>query len=538
MQKRGLGSRCPSLQRKDERDPWWVQGEARTLAIPRSRECPGLRGYPTTHDRGRVKNPTLLLAILLGFGIWHCGTEVDDAEFTVVLGGVSGPVRRLLGINGGPYPQLQCADFAEAYRQMGVETVRTHDFYGPLDMATLYPNRLMPPSLDISFDFTSELYDDSGNSLGSSDNVFAAILDGGFEPYFRLGDSWNNISEPKTDTERGNYVRAAVKVVDHYLASRWGQLVNGGSVEIWNEPDGRFWKRPREEFFDLFAEIAMALKAKYPNLKVGGPGVTPWGYLSGLDGAPGVCGQAGSGENGWEWVRSFLGHLRSREVPLDFFSWHMYSNKPEEYGAAARFYRSELDCFGFSSAALHITEWNTSIEQADPPMSVEEQRRWRDGSLGTSRLTAAWMALQKAGVTQSMIYRGAFCGGGGDNGTNLGILAFDGRRKATADAFELWAGFSNSTQLLNATLQPAASTNLEILAGMEAGGDLRLLVTNLGREAIRWKLESGDRSCGETAQVSELSGEDATPSSYSWKLDLPFESDPSSVILITLDCEP
>ncbi len=87
-QKRGLGSRCPSLQREDERAPWWVQGKAlpgdggwnprttaerqrgvarttaerqrgvvRTLAIPQSRECPALRGSPlpaepATGDRG------------------------------------------------------------------------------------------------------------------------------------------------------------------------------------------------------------------------------------------------------------------------------------------------------------------------------------------------------------------------------------------------------------------------------------------------------------------------------------------------------
>ncbi len=45
VQKRGGGTRCLPIATGLQRAPWWVQGDARTLAIPQSRECPALRGY-------------------------------------------------------------------------------------------------------------------------------------------------------------------------------------------------------------------------------------------------------------------------------------------------------------------------------------------------------------------------------------------------------------------------------------------------------------------------------------------------------------
>ncbi len=66
----------------------------------------------------------------------------------------------------------------------------------------------------------------------------------------------------------------------------------------------------------------------------------------------------------WRWpVRGpgdgrQLAYLQSHGVPLDFFSWHLYSNKPEDYRDAARFYRQQLDAHGYTEAESHITEWN------------------------------------------------------------------------------------------------------------------------------------------------------------------------------------
>lgn len=56
--------------------------------------------------------------------------------------------------------------------------IRTPDFFGPLDMATMYPDQNADPLDPASYEFAA------------SDRVFAAILRGGFEPYLRLGDTW------------------------------------------------------------------------------------------------------------------------------------------------------------------------------------------------------------------------------------------------------------------------------------------------------------------------------------------------------------
>ena len=150
----------------------------------------------------------LALAVLFVLAVHSSSLKAQ----TLTIGARTGAsVQPLLGINAGPGPQGDSGnvDLTAAYQQRGVNLVRNHDYYGPLDMSTLYPDRSKDPLLQSSYNFTGVL---DARYARSSDSVFASIVGGGFEPYFRLGDSYNNVKAPDS-TQRANWVQAAVQVL-------------------------------------------------------------------------------------------------------------------------------------------------------------------------------------------------------------------------------------------------------------------------------------------------------------------------------------
>ncbi len=394
------------------------------------------------------------------------------ADVVLKLGAPLGTIRPLLGVNLGPLPQGDAgnADLTELYRQYGVTQIRTHDFYGPLDMATLYPDQNADPTDPASYDFEA------------SDRFFAAILAGGFEPYLRLGDSYNSVegypkADPRAPANPRNWVRAAVEVVRHYRGLSGGTL---RYVEIWNEPDNtQFWDGDRRAFFTLFTDAAIALKAEFPDLMIGGPGLTPAGALT---------------PQGQAFTRGLLDAAQARQAPLDFFSWHMYSNDPEQYRSAAQFYRTELDQHGYTAAESHITEWNTADHDTASGLSPETVRL---GGQGAAILSAAWIVLQDEGVDVSTFYRGP--DPTLDLPTFYGLFYADGRPKRAALVFGLWARLAAHPERVPVIVDPAAG--LWAIAGRNSAGELAVLVVNPTATAHVWRLDhSADR-----ATLSEVS---------------------------------
>ncbi|MDX8388886.1 MAG: hypothetical protein R8M38_00200 [Mariprofundaceae bacterium] len=394
-------------------------------------------------------------------------------------------IRPLLGVNVGPYPAVEGnADITSLYQQIGVNMVRTHDFYGPMDMADIYPDRSKDPHDPASYHFSE------------SDIRFAAIVNGGFEAYLRIGDSWNNVTPP-TPSELANWVVAAEQVVAHYHQGLWGGFFHDFRyVEIWNEPDGgQFWPAPNTfaAFIQLFGDTAIALKAAFPSLQIGGPGFAPGAVLS---------------PAGREKVADLLDAVVAQDVPLGFLSWHLYSNVPEAYTDAAAYYRSELDSRGLVAAESHITEWNTGINQGNP--SESEKEALRMGGKGASILTGAWIALQYANVDVSTFYRG------NDTAQALptfhGLFMADGTPKKIADAFSLWSTlvqYPDRVELSQQQNSPnlLALPQLWVLAGLNSSGDLALLVANPNAEQSSYALHLGEALgdlVGRTVMIQEV----------------------------------
>ncbi|MBQ2889525.1 MAG: hypothetical protein IJE41_03630 [Clostridia bacterium] len=109
--------------------------------------------------------------------------------------------------------------------------------------------------------------------------------------------------------------------------------------EIWNEADlgePSTWTGTKEEFFDLYEVSAKHLKKCFPHLKIGGPAL------------------------GWneEWAAEFLTEMRKREVPIDFFSWHVYRAEVSLIIEKSERIKKLLVDSGYKNAESILNEWN------------------------------------------------------------------------------------------------------------------------------------------------------------------------------------
>jgi hypothetical protein len=397
-----------------------------------------------------------------------------DAVFSV--GAQAGVIRPLTGINIGPLGNGSNPPLVEAYRARGMTLIRTHDYYGPLDLSRLYPDRTSDPLSPASYAFTAP----AGNEGRSSDTVFASIVSNGFEPYFRLGDSYNNARAPSPG-EIANLTAASVQVLRHYREGQWDGFRSAFRyVEIWNEPDNRqFWTQPAAVYFDFYVSAARAIREAFPGLRLGGPALTPAGCL-----AP----------QGQDWTRRFLDHVRTTNAPLDFFSWHMYSNDPADYAACAAFYRSELDARGFVAVPMHVTEWNTANATGTRGTEL------RALAEGAAINTGAWIAMQTHGVEEALFYRGP--DPNPDFPAFYGMFYADGRPKAVGLAAELWNEMTRFPLRMALT---GGADELTALAGTNTAGGVAVLVSNLSNRPRTWSLDDRDEWAGASARVRTVS---------------------------------
>ncbi len=318
-------------------------------------------------------------------------------------------VKPFLGVNAGPFEfgEPENTHLPDQYRDLGINMVRTHGFQGPLDFKTIYPNETADPSDPASFNFHI------------SDVAAQMIHDNGHEIYFRIGNSPNYEGTPPIDIP--NYIEATKNIIKHYTQGLWdGFEFPIQYIEIWNEPKNReFWTGSTIEFLMFFEQMAKELKAEFPDMKIGGPAFLPTGYVL------------------QEFPPQFLEHCRDHNVPLDFLSWHIYTDDPTMYYDAGIYYRQLLDEYGYTEAESHITEWNTN----ESPL--------RYNAAGAAIMTSGWINLQKAPVDISIIHRGQ--DPSMDHIVFYGIMYADGTYKKIGYAFKGWSRLADEyTQRISA----------------------------------------------------------------------------------------
>jgi xylan 1,4-beta-xylosidase len=201
--------------------------------------------------------------------------------------------------------------------------------------------------------------------------IYEFFVAQGMKPFVELGfmparlasgpqtifDYRGNITPPK---DRAQWTRLVRRFVAH-LVSHFGlEEVLTWHFEVWNEPDlhNTFWTGTRDDYFQLYAETARAVKAVDARLRVGGPATSKT-----------------------MWVPALLRYCAEHDAPIDFISTHhyavdadlvlgepsgpMYYRGPAGLAREVARVRAEIAASPFPNAELHFTEWNCSPAHED-----------------------------------------------------------------------------------------------------------------------------------------------------------------------------
>lgn len=222
----------------------------------------------------------------------------------------------------------------------------------------------------------------------------------GYTPFsLTKGDTSHNAF--KTPPPADPWKRIVTDVATH---------LKGGPItyhEIWNEPNfDWFWTGGPQDYFKLYENTALAIKAVNPDAKVGGPTVS----------LP-------------DWYQGFVQYVQAKNLPLDFFSYHNYGEMAHPWtttvnellAADPRFVRTETS----------LDEYN--IYHTWPVGSLQDRFE------GANDMLQSFLGFLDRPELTSMFWAQFMdpCDCGGLE--RLGLLDLNGHRKATYNAFRIWA---------------------------------------------------------------------------------------------------
>jgi len=350
----------------------------------------------------------LSVAVLVGLA------GVSAVEVRVDCSQQLGTIRPLHGVNNGPVNYGETIDVSAYYRELKIPLARLHDSEWPnpdvVDIHAIFPDLNSDPGLAENYRFSR------------TDDYVKAIVDTGARIVYRLGESIETTQKkynvaPPSDYEK--WTGACIGIIRHYNEG-WGDGFRYAIPywEIWNEPENRpnMWTSSDEDYYRLYATAATAIKARFPELKVGGPSIGAPGELA-RQSAGGLV-EAQEGAEGERlkptaFLQGFLDYCKSSSVPLDFFSWHTYSDNPYVFAQKARAVRRLLDEYGFIVTENHLNEWNYLPDNDWTPMSLPGQglvrQRWYEkmgGAHGAAFVVCTLIYLQDSPVDVANFYSG------------------------------------------------------------------------------------------------------------------------------------
>ena len=423
------------------------------------------------------------VACLLGASA-VCGGEPQ--RITVDFSSPLADVRALNGINRGPLSPNGLIDVTDAQKRLRVPFARLHDCQIPnpniVDIHAIFPNRDADPALPASYDFRA------------TDEYLVAVRATGAEIIYRLGESIEHQKvkryvHPPRDPARWAAVCAGI--VRHYNEG-WADGFHYGIRywEIWNEPENRpvMWTGNDAQFLELYRVTAQLLRKEFPGIKIGGPGFGYYGKFDGKELYPS------------ELCIALLQMCRRESVPLDFFSWHCYTDAPQELAARARAVRRVLDARGFTKTESHLNEWNLLPDNSWDILSRQATPETRQraveqmmGAPGGTFLVAALIELQDAPLDVSNFYHG-------DIGI-FGLFTEVGAPTRNYHSMLAFAQMLDTAKRVRAT--GANPGKIFTLAGTNAGKThAAVLISNLsGGEEVRLALEQLPWKGGTTVEV-------------------------------------
>ncbi len=381
--------------------------------------------------------------------------------FKIDLGSSCGKVKPLHGVNNSP---MVYNGIIPGFSEAGIPYMRTHDTsfaYGGthfVDIPNIFPDFDADETLPESYDFTF------------TDAYLKSVVNSGTKIFYRLGvtieNSYRikayNIFPPK---DYNKWARICEHVIRHYNEG-WADGFNYGIEywEIWNEPENpMMWKGTPEQYFELYSVAAKHLKRCFPDIKVGGYAGCGFYYVT--------------GQNTTDFYKSFvtffddfLDYISAPETkaPLDFYSWHIYTEDPNLISEHAEYVRKKLDGKGFAGVEHFLNEWNR--HESAIPETYEDMKNEK----GASFVAQSFAVMQKSSIDKAMYYDAT------PTRSYCGLYTFPGKR-LTKTYYSLFA-FNRLYKLGDcAACEVDAENNTSILAA-RGDGAVAMLLTNYSDE--------------------------------------------------------
>lgn len=402
----------------------------------------------------------LAAALLLGCFVSPVSSQAEGPVATIVVDagadlgtirfehGFSGPpVARASQVAQHPLARGRAEDVSEGYRRSRITLIRTHDAgVGDIDsnrgnLPPVNPNFAMHNfSIPVIFpDMSADPEDPGSYNFVEADRLVKDIQATGAQVVYRLGRSGAGTADIPRDLAK--YAAVVRHIVLHFNKG-WanGFTDSVRYFEVWNEPDlGQLWWRGTpQEYYDLYGAIAGAVRAADPTVKVGGPAIALVNEEQ-------------------PFREGFLAYVREKRLPLDFFSWHYYSDAhdPYDFVRIGKDIRRILDRYGFEATESQLNEWMDGV--FGPPQDQTQQAAF---------VAAALTYMQDAPIDGEVLYRAdrEFASDGSAN-TQLG------------SALQAYGRFADTRVRLAA--RGGDDKGLAVLAGRSADARrINVLVTN------------------------------------------------------------
>jgi len=397
----------------------------------------------TRHGAFLARLSIVGLVILLSVSVAHAADTIRiDASASI------GEIRPLHGVNNGPLNQGETVDVSTRWKDLAIPSTRLHDSEWPaadiVDMHAIFPDLSADPQSPASYRFQR------------TDDYLAPIVASGSGIVYRLGESIEHskrrfYTHPPKDYDR--WAQACLGIIGHYNEG-WadGKKHQIRYWEIWNEPENRpaMWSGSDDDYYRLYITAAKAIKARHPDLKVGGPAVGATGEI--VDGA----------YQPTQFLQGFLKACRTSNASLDFFSWHTYTDDPEIYVRKAIGIRRWLDQEGFRATELHLNEWNYLPGNDWGPMLNTSDPTARDrwysemgGMAGANFVVRALIGFQDSPLDVANYYSG--------DTSPFGLFGRFGTPKKTYYGFLAFRTMLKTPQRIRA----AGTAQATVLAGMD-----------------------------------------------------------------------
>lgn len=304
---------------------------------------------------------------------------------------VYGSFKPLNATNGGPWHKRHANDQYRTnlpdYKAARIPYARNHDscgcgiYGGPFahDVSVIFP------------DFSADVNDPASYDFACTDESILVTLEAGTKTFFRLGETIEHHIKkhhtvPPADFQK--WAEICEHIIRHYTEG-WADGFSHDMPywEIWNEADldsddsenKRCWGGTKAQFFDFYETAAKHLKKCFPNLKIGGPA---------------SCGRA-------EWCDDFLREMKKRNVPIDFFSWHIYTNDPVCVNNQIHTMKEIAVRNGYGDAESILNEWNYNCGWGE---NYVESLKTIHSMKGAAFTMAVMSLSQKAPVDMLMYY--------------------------------------------------------------------------------------------------------------------------------------